>query len=248
MLNTLLLHVGLIFSASYAYSVPLKREMDPLNPETSYTRSLMGGFEESLPLEYYSPVVSSAGYGAPIQDFLPVRLLEPIWFPNPSVFENPSLEPAEVEEDLSPMNLVQIEAELSASLDSMTPQELDEFSDWLVAEGNEKYLETFLGILESQLIRQYNQNLSEEQEIADVLTDIEMLESELNEAEELEQNPTAANYLENYNDELTAPATHWVYPQPAFEFVEPVAMQNTPSIPAFLSREVDPEMKRYVLG
>lgn len=150
-----------------------------------------------------------------------------------------------------PMNLMEIQEQLSAALDHMDDEELDIFSDWLVEEGHEKYLETFLGILESQLVKQYNQDVTEEQEIVDVLTDIESLETELRAAaEEQQYQPVVSNYEDNYYEDWESPA-YWVYQQqqPAFQFVDPIAMQSIPSRAAFLAREIDPvAMKRYVLG
>lgn len=191
----------------------------------------MRSFDESFPLEYDSPA------------FLPLGLMDEE--------ENDSEMDSEYWE---PMNLVEIEEELSASLESMSPSELDEFSDWLVESGNEKYLETFLGILESQLVKQYNLDVAEEQEIVDVLTDIESLETELNAAEEAAglqqyQYPMSGvyNYEDSYYDDWGAPA-YWVYQQqPSYQFVDPFALQSLVSKPTFLAREVDPvAMKRYV--
>jgi len=237
----------MLLGISNAYWVPLQREVDPLNPDSGFVRTMRGvsGLQQSIPLEYDTPVVPlMTAYSNPT---------EPLWVENPFIYDTPEVDYAGLALDLDSeaKNLVEIEEELAGLLDSMTTTELDEFSDWLVEEGNEKYLETFLGILESQLVKQYNQDIAEEQEIVDVLADIETLESDIHEAEELAQYPVS-NFMENYlYDDLAAPA-YWGYPEPQyqFQFVDPAAFQSNMYMqtkPVFLARELEPAMKRYVV-
>ena len=100
----------------------------------------------------------TCAYWVPLQrelDPLSPREFETQVMPfGPLIYNNPE---ADLSFEEEPMNLVEIQEQLSEALDHMDDEELDVFSDWLVEEGNEKYLETFLGILESQLVKQYNQ-------------------------------------------------------------------------------------------
>ncbi|XP_063728377.1 uncharacterized protein LOC134855927 [Symsagittifera roscoffensis] len=79
--------------------------------------------------------------------------------------------------------LKQTEEEMVELLESMSPAEIDDFSDWLVAEGNENYLFTFLQMLDNQLVDKFNEDIEEENEIINVLSNIESLAADVAEKE-----------------------------------------------------------------
>ena len=96
----------------------------------------------------------------------------------PEYYDDTSVVAADV------FDIKESEEEMIDLLENMNSGEINEFSDWLVEEGNENYLFTFLQMLDNQLVDKYNKDVEEEKEIVDVLSDIEALAESVAEKEQ----------------------------------------------------------------
>merc|ERR1712179_541645 len=111
-------------------------------------------------------------------------------------------EPNEVAPELEPepkpesgYDLEKSEAEMMELLESMSRDVFNEFSEWLVDEGNEDYLFTFLQMLDDQLLEKYKQDIQETEAIAKVVSDLEELAG--NVAENVAENQAAKEYYQS---------------------------------------------------
>lgn len=150
-------------------------------------------------------------------------------------------------------DLEKSEIEMMELLESMSRDEFNEFSEWLVDEGNEDYLFTFLQMLDDQLLEKYKQDIQETEAIAKVVSDLEELAG--NVAENVAENQAAKEYYQSMmaqqqQQQQLQPASY--YPVAAMkreaspEFYPYAYTVYGPEKRAALAREVMP-MKRYAL-
>jgi len=157
-------------------------------------------------------------------------------------------EPEPEPESESGYDLEKSEKEMMELLESMSRDEFNEFSEWLVDEGNEDYLFTFLQMLDDQLLEKYKQDIKETEAIAKVVSDLEELAE--NVAENVAENQAAKEYYQSMMAQQLQPASY--YPVAAMkreaspEFYPYAYTVYGPEKRAVLAREVMP-MKRYAL-
>lgn len=154
-------------------------------PQYGYVQSAEPVAIEETP--YYPETLSIGGYNPAAASYA-LELQEGPKYVNPE-----ELEPV--------LDLDAVEEKLMNNLEDMSNGEIDDFTDWIVDDGNEMYMFTFLQILDDQLVDKYNEDAREANEILDILSDIENLAEDIEEEEEEEQENLEALETEYYEED-----------------------------------------------
>jgi len=181
--KTVLVTLAVLSLKCNAYPYFLKREVtQPMGPFAGASPGFLKALQdlEESQIAYFDESGSNYGYYDSFEPDYPVVVYPSVPRTSVSYEYIPNVDP---EDEVVAPDFNAIKYDMDQKIKALkSGEEIEKFSDWIVQPGNEAYFFTFLNVLDSQLVDKLNQNVEEENEMAEILSDIEELAGQLQES------------------------------------------------------------------